>query len=584
MNQEAFLRHFVQNAPRLMWFLGAGISRTAGMPTAADITWDLKRRYYCIHENQTFQAHDINNKAVRAKIQAYMDGKGFPAPWSSEEYSFFFEQCFGKDYAAQQGYVADAVAPGKISLNIGHRVLAALLAMDRARIVFTTNFDEVVETAYATVTGKSLSAFHLEGAYAALDALNAEQFPIYAKIHGDFRYQSIKNLSADLVSNDQEIQRCFLAASSRYGLVVSGYSGRDANVRALFEKAIEQNNPFPHGLFWTTPKASEVSEAVHKLIALAQSKGIRAHIVETGTFDELLSRIWRQIPAKPNDLDAKVRSATRVPVSVPLPAPGTEFPLLRTNALPVLGIPTRCGRVQYAETIDFATLKERMQQNPCNATITFDGHVMFWGANSEMHRLLDAAKIVSIEDIEINAPEKWLAISTMAKAFFEEALCKSLCVGKPLLLRKKGATYFAVVNSDHAKDGIFAPLRDALAFKGKPGWIAGTVQNLGGATWSESVALRLEERDGQLWLLLRPDIWVSPLASRRDAIEFLKGRRRFRYNPQANAILDAWIRILLGAVGGRDAVTVSAYAGAEHAAAFNVGTRTAFSRRIGGHG
>jgi hypothetical protein len=320
------------------------------------------------------------------------------------------------------------------------------------------------------------------------------------------------------------------------------------------------------------------------LIALAQSKGIRAHIVETGTFDELLSRIWRQIPAKPDELDAKVRSATRAPVSVPLPAPGTEFPLLRTNALPVLGIPMRCGRIQYAEKIDFANLKERIQQNPCNATITFDGNILFWGANAEVQRVLDADKIVGIDDIEINAPEKWLAISTVAKAFFEEAICKGLCSGKPLFLRKKGATYFAVVNKDHAKDQVFAPLRDALAFNGKPGWITGTVPNLAGATWAESVALRLEVRDGEPWLLLRPDIWIAPLASRREAVDFLKSKRRYRYNPQANAILDAWIKILLGTIGSRDAVTVRGHAGTEHSPAFEVGTRTAYSRRIGGHG
>jgi hypothetical protein len=105
-----------------------------------------------------------------------------------------------------------------------------------------------------------------------------------------------------------------------------------------------------------------------------------------------------------------------------------------------------------------------------------------------------------------------------------------------------------------------------------------------GATWAECVALRLQERNGQLWLLLHPDIWISPLSSRRDAIEFMKSRRRYRYNPQANAVLDAWITILLGAVGGRDPVTVTAYAGTEHSPAFSVGTRTAFSRKVGGHG
>ena len=82
-----FLQHYIDNAQHLMWFLGAGTSRTAGLPTANDITWDLKHKYYCRHENQDFQSHDINNNAIKKKIQAYMDSKGFPLLWSAEEYS-----------------------------------------------------------------------------------------------------------------------------------------------------------------------------------------------------------------------------------------------------------------------------------------------------------------------------------------------------------------------------------------------------------------------------------------------------------------------------------------------------------------
>jgi hypothetical protein len=81
-------------------------------------------------------------------------------------------------------------------------VPAALLDAGLSRVVFGTNFDEVLERAYAIVAAKTLTAFHLEGAYAALDALNAEEYPLYAKVHGDFRYQSLKNLPADLIKND----------------------------------------------------------------------------------------------------------------------------------------------------------------------------------------------------------------------------------------------------------------------------------------------------------------------------------------------------------------------------------------------
>lgn len=59
------------------------------MPTAADIIWDLKQRYYCLHENQDVQAHNVNNRAVREKIQSYLDSKGFPAANAPDEYPFY---------------------------------------------------------------------------------------------------------------------------------------------------------------------------------------------------------------------------------------------------------------------------------------------------------------------------------------------------------------------------------------------------------------------------------------------------------------------------------------------------------------
>src|SRR6266404_3279484 len=147
MTEQDFLKHYIQNARYLMWFLGAGTSRSAGLPTANDITWDLKLRYYCAQENQDIQAHDINNKAIKAKIQSFLDGRKFPALGSPEEYSFYFGLVFGDDRAAQQKYIVEALASSKVSLAVGHRALGALLAAGHARIAFTTNFDEVIENA-----------------------------------------------------------------------------------------------------------------------------------------------------------------------------------------------------------------------------------------------------------------------------------------------------------------------------------------------------------------------------------------------------------------------------------------------------
>lgn len=583
MPETDFLQHYLQNAPHLMWFLGAGTSRTAGLPTAMDIIWDLKHRYYCLHENQDMQSHDINNSAIKQKIQAYMDSKGFPAPLSPEEYSFYFDLMFRNDDEAQQRYIHEAFANEKVSLNIGHRVLAALMEMGQARIVFTTNFDGVIETAFAAVTGKNLSTFHLEGSYAALDSLNTERFPLYAKVHGDFRYQSIKNLTEDLRSNDSEIQKCFLAAATRYGLVVSGYSGRDDNVMSMFRDALGQNNAFPQGLFWTVPRISGATENVRQLIAYAKEKSVRAHLVEIGTFDEMLSKIWRQLKEKPQTLNGKVRTAHVVNVSIPLPSLGNQFPILRTNALPVLTAPASCGVVDLDGSITYGDLKEKIIEKSPNAILTYTDKILFWGNKEEIIKVLPTEKINAIKHFNFDDAAKSASESPFVKSFFEEALATALCHGKPLFLRRKNRTYHAVVQHDAANNPLFSALRNVLNYKGKPGYITGNVPGLKDVLWAESVSIRLEERGSRLWVMLRPDIWIKPLAKRQEARDFLRKRLLYRYNNTSYSLLDAWIEILLGIIGSGSTVKLSCYPDAEYSADFEIGTRTAYSHG-GGHG
>lgn len=577
ISQSEFLRHYLQNAQHLMWFLGAGTSRSAGLPTATDIILDLKRRYYCLHENQDFQSHDINNKAIRQKIQAYMDSKGFPQADSPSEYPFYFELNFGRDIEAQQRYIYEALAPAKVSLNIGHRALAALLEMGLARIVFATNFDEVIESAYAAVSGKNLPVFHLDGSYAALAALNAERFPLYCKLHGDFRYQSIKNLWDDLLNNDREIQKCFLAAATRYGLIVSGYSGRDENVMSMFREAIDQNNAFPHGLFWTVPRLSGLAANVADLIDYARRKNVKAHVVETGTFDELLSKIWRQVQGKPLPLDEKVRSARAAKVSIPLPAHGKRYPILRTNALPVISLPARCGKVEMQDATTFGELKEKTATEPRKAIATLTDSVLFWGDDEEITKALTRKKVKSIQNFEFGDITREIATSTHVKSFVEEVLVTALCSGKPLFLRRKGKSYYVVIRDDAVQDKVFSDLRSILGANGQPAAITGKVPGLRDVTWAEAVSIRLEERGGKVWVLLRPDLWIKPLARRQEARDFMRQRRIKRYNNKSYHLLNAWIGILLGSVGAGDSIKVTCFPETKFGAVFEIGTRTAYS-------
>jgi hypothetical protein len=456
--------------------------------------------------------------------------------------------------------------------------------MGLARIIFTTNFDEVIETAFSAVTAKCLTAFHLEGAYAALDALNAERFPIYAKIHGDFRYKSIKNLASDLLNNDKEIQKCFLAASNRYGLIVTGYSGRDANVMAMFSAALEQDNPFPLGLFWTTPRLSDVADSVGELISSARKKGVRANIIETGTFDIMLSKMWRQLPQKPENLDLKVRTAKARPVSIPLPRPGNRYPILRTNALAITGCPRQCATVDYAAPVTFQELNDKRREHHPNAILSYTDRILFWGNSDEICKLLDEKKVRAIKSYNFEEEGASIAQSSIIKSFFQQALAQSLCRGRPLTLRRKGKSYYAVVNHVDVNNSLLQPLKDAVGYQGKPGYITGSVPGLNKAFWAEALSIKLEKRSGSLWLLIRPDIWVTPLSIRENATDFLRSKKIRRYNNQSYQLLNAWIKVLFGSIGDGQEVSVSCFPNTDYAPTFKVSTRTAFSYGGGANG
>lgn len=576
VTREDFIHHYAQNPGLMMWFLGAGTSRSAGMPTATDIIWDLKLQYYCLHENIDIDSQDINNKSVKNRIQAYMDSKGYPTLWSAEEYSFYFELLFQSDYSKQQRYLNKVLATEKVSLNVGQRILAAMMGKGLTNIVFTTNFDEVIETAYSSVMRKNLNTFHIEGSYAALEALNSANFPIYAKIHGDFRYQSIKNLSNDLKSNDEKLKECLLAAATRYGLVVSGYSGRDENVMTLLREAIEQNNAFPRGLFWTVFDDKNVADSVKELLALAQSKGIEAGIVETGTFDETLNRLWKQIPGKDATVVKNVKPKVSESVAVPMPGPGNKFPILRTNALPIVAMPKTCGAVEYSEPLTYSDVRHKIFTNKANATITYIDQVLFWGANSEIKRVLCEEKVQGITSREFSISD--IENSTYLKSHYGRALVRAVCQNKPLSLKQKGHTYFAFVSNQN--NPVFRELRQVLGYQDKPGYVSGYVKGVADATWSEAISMQLDFKNGKAWLLLKPDIWISPKEKREEALEFLRMRRLKRYNMQQNKLLDAWITILFGDFGPK-VVKASLYSGEEHSAEFEIFLQTAYSR-LGG--
>lgn len=585
MDQGQLTAKFCARPQNFAWFLGAGASRSSGLPTATDIIWDLKRRHYCREENQDITRQDIQNVAVKERIQSFMDSRSFPALFADDEYTAYFEKIFGDDREQQRKYLKAMLSEERVSLSVGNRVLGALMVAGLCRAVCTTNFDSVVEKAVAEMGGQSLSAYHLEGSHAANSALNNEEYPVYWKLHGDFRYDSLKNLPEDLACPNDELSACLVNAGNRFGFIVAGYSGRDESVMKLFHRVLESSNPFPHGLFWTGIKGSAVHLAVERLMARARKRGVDAQYVEIDTFDTLMLRLWRNIEGKPQELDAKVRKSRLASVSITLPPSGQGKPLLRLNALPLLSLPNRCLSLCFKKPKEWDELRQASRDSENALVLTKSDSVWVWGTKERARKVFGSDLVsIAVRDVPMDIRS---AENLHVKAFVEEALCLALARGRPLLSRIRRSSPYLIADP-HAEDT--SGLDPLFQVVGKtsgivPGLFSPVTPDHPQAEqvrWSEALRVSVDMKGARLWVLLDPDIWVWPPRAREVATEFLDRRRADRFNKKHNELLDAWVRVALGTDTRNTEITLSTFeegSGAENPS-FHIGSRTAFTRRL----
>ena len=585
MQQSEFIRRYCAAPHLFAWFLGAGASRGAGLPTATDITDDLKRQYYASEENVRLQTREMQYPAVREKVDAFFQARGFPEPWSDDEYSSLFSLIFGEDRERQRQYISRMLAEERASLALGNRVLGALIAAELCRCVFTTNFDTVVEKALAEVGGRSLAAFHLEGAHSAVTALNNEDFPLYVKLHGDFRYDSIKNLAADLEDQHRDLSRCLVAAANRFGMVFAGYSGRDKSVMDLLHETLETPNPFPQGVYWFAMKGSTPPPSVTAFVSAASNKSVEAHIVEIDNFDAVLLRIWRYLDPRPEDLDAKVRKGAALPVKIARSVTKTGKPILRFNAFPIVEVPRSAWKLQAQASLDWTGLRELVKDAQGQLIATKEGETI--GVFGQKSDVKDAFKVADTDIEEVSFTTDWQATGRFhVKRFLEDALAAALTRDRPLMTRRRGSQTWVVVDHSDTDIGALEPLFKAVGKTSGliPGISVPASEKGDGAPrvhFAEGAHINLSFADDRLWGLITPDVWVTPMFARRHAEDFLTRRKRDRFNDKHDKLISAWMSVFSDGATAAETIGVSAFGEGSDAgdAAFSFVNRTGFAWR-----
>jgi len=573
MKVSEFLPIHAIRAPNIMWFLGAGASASAGIQTAWNMIWDFKRKIFCTENRVSLQrCQDLSDRRTRSRIQAYFDSlDGAPRPGSDEEYGYYFERLHPSP-GDRQRYIDRLVSAGKPSY--GHAVLAGLLRTDRVRVVWTTNFDRMVEDATLALFRSSgqLSIADLDHSRLAMEAMNEGRWPLLVKLHGDFQSRRLKNTPEELQSQDAELRRALVEGCRRYGLAVVGYSGRDHSVMDALEEAIDDGRGYPAGLFWFNRAETPPSERVTRLIANAAEAGIDAHLIDVDTFDALLGDLLLLADDLPADVAAYINQRPRRISDAPLPSAAGGWPVIRFNALRLGSFPSTCRRVQ-CKIGGSKEVHEAVDKSGAEIIAArVRAGVLAFGSDAEVRKAFANHDLCDFDLHPIE--ERRLRFESQELGLLYAALAHALGREVPVQVIRNRAGYRVIADAAREADPAYAEL--CRATKKVTGVVPRTQLR-----WAEAARVRLEGRLGSLWLVLEPTVWIERTdddAATGIAREFARERRAERFNRQWNEVLDGWIHLLLGGAEEREVRAFGTADGVD--AVFSLTRHTAFSRRI----
>ena len=572
MSLDEFLRLFPIRCSSLAWFLGAGASASARLPTAGDLIWRFKRTLYCTSTKVNPRScDDLGNQVVRERLQAYLDStRRYPAADSSEEYASYFELTY-PDPADRRRFI-ETMLHGATPAY-GHHILAVLMKAGRVRLVWTTNFDRLVEDAAAASYGSTsaLTVSTIDSSSVALRALNEGRWPVLGKLHGDFQSVALKNTTEELKTQESALRAALVESCKRFGLIVAGYSGRDESVMNTLEEAVSQPNAYPAGLFWITKAGWPVYRRVEDLLARAQKAGIQASLIEVETFDELMGDLAQQIEDLPAEVLGTLNTMRSKISNVPLLGPGSNWPVVRMNAIPVLSWPKECRKFE-AEIGGARDVRLLLEATAANLVAARSKHgILAFGADSEIQRVFADHKPEKLNVHSIEVRRLWRETNELN--LLRSALVKGLVHNAPFVMWSGRGVHEIRVDDSAATAAHLAPLREKLKI------IAGVITGTN-VRWAEAVSIRLEYRMRRLWMLLEPTVWFGQTESDEERYvcgEFVRERQARRYNRLADTLLNTWLQVLLPETGNATVRVFTEQPGIE--ARFTFSRRTAFARR-----
>jgi hypothetical protein len=530
---------------------------------------DFKKKIFCQKNNYSPQEVDSGDPLWSERIDEFFKRTSIlPPDGHPEEYSAAFEAVYPHESHRRQ-YIDDAVSKG--TPCFAHRALAALMSSRQTDCVFTTNFDPLVEES-VTLSNALLpvesqerpTVAAIDSAERALRCLNESDWPLIAKLHGDYTSVKIKNTSAELQTQDANMRSVLVETCKRYGLVIVGYSGRDASIMEALEHVLREPHAYPGGLYWVTSSKSRLLPAVKQFLEHAIIAGVNAVVVESKTFDELAGDLIAQVKLPDclrNHVDIH-KVAERLQPVVPLAVEALQFPVLRYSAILVEKLPPEARRLSLTKPLTTEDARRLLKDQKCRAVVAARGkELAIFGRDNEVLKVF-AEYGAKVEGTIALNPER----DSWALGLQYDALARALARKRPLLPRFKRNGHVLVVAGQRQGDSDELRRRkneELAKLKAAYGSLTGRVPALG-YDFTEGIYLKLEKVQDRWWCGFEPSTFVdiprevkaksendtsdelgrSMVRTPDPSADWRRERWARKYNSNWAQIIDAWAGLL----------------------------------------
>lgn len=212
-------------------FVGAGVSKDAGLPTA----WDLMLKTAGI-----LKAAEVGSESIADLEEWFLASK-----YSQMSYGELIGGLFSTS-TEQQRFIQDTLKADKP--GNAHLLLAELAEKGVLRSIITTNFDDLLEQALRQ-KGIPVQVISTDEDVTNSEPLiHCKAFRIY-KPHGTLGVGRLRNTPKDLEELSPIMLDEMVRVMSDHGLMVLGYSGADKGIIQMFGKRTQHIYP----TFWVNP-------------------------------------------------------------------------------------------------------------------------------------------------------------------------------------------------------------------------------------------------------------------------------------------------------------------------------------------